>query len=121
MDLKYLTDSESLSLNIEATFLLLSSPRNFPYEINMDKYRPYPSMISMFTSYSQHPPRSRHGVHLGEYTKGSFPIIIRVQSEFKDMPHGTKVARPVGHMYYIGLYRENIKKIFLSKPLGLET
>ena len=66
MDQKYLTDSESLSLNIEATCLLLSSPRNFPYEIKMDKYRPYPSMISMFTSDSQHPPRSRHAVHLGD-------------------------------------------------------
>ena len=65
MDQKYLTDSESLSLNIEATCLLHSSPRNFPYEIKMDKYRPYPSMISMFTSNSQHPPRSRHAVHLG--------------------------------------------------------
>ena len=66
MDQKYLTDSESLSLNIEATCLLHLSPRNFPYEIKMDKYRPYPSMISMFTSDSQHPPRSRHAVHLGE-------------------------------------------------------
>ena len=66
MHQKNLTDSESLSLNIEATCLLLSSPRNFPYEIKMDKYRPYPSMISMFTSDSQHPPRSRHVVHLGD-------------------------------------------------------
>ena len=67
MDQKYLTDSESLSLNIEATCLLPSSPRNFPFEIKMDKYRPCPSMISMFTSDSQHPPRSRHAVHLGVY------------------------------------------------------
>ena len=66
MDQKYLTDSESLSLNKEATCLLHLSPRNFPYEIKMDKYRPYPSMISMFTSDSQHPPRSRHAVHLGD-------------------------------------------------------
>ena len=66
MDQKYLTDSESLSLNIEATCLLLSSPRNFQYEIKTDKYRPYPSMISMFTSDSQHPPNSRHAVHLGD-------------------------------------------------------
>ena len=66
MDQKYLTDSESLSLNIEATCMLLSSPINFPYEIKMDKYRPYPFMISMFTSDSQHPPRSRHAVHLGD-------------------------------------------------------
>ena len=65
MDQKYLTDSESLSLNIEATCLLLSSPRNFQYEIKTDKYNPYPSMISMFTSDSQHPPISRHAVHLG--------------------------------------------------------
>ena len=66
MEQKNLTDSESLSLNIEATCLLLSSPRNFQYEIIMDKYRPYPSMISMFTSDSQHPPRSRQAVHLGD-------------------------------------------------------
>ena len=65
MDQKYLTDSESLSLNMEATCLLPSSPRNFPYETKMDKYRPYPSMISMFSSDSQHPPSSRHAVHLG--------------------------------------------------------
>ena len=31
----------------------------------MDKYRPYPSIIAMFTSDSQHPPRSRHAVYLG--------------------------------------------------------
>ena len=67
MDQKYLTDSESLSLNIVATCLLLSSPRNFQYEIKTDKYNPYPSIISMFTSDSQHPPKSRHAVHLGVY------------------------------------------------------
>ena len=32
----------------------------------MDKYRPYPSIIAMFTSDSQHPPRSRHAVYLGD-------------------------------------------------------
>ena len=31
----------------------------------MDKYRPYPSIIAIFTSDSQHPPRSRHAVYLG--------------------------------------------------------
>ena len=76
MDQKYLTDSESLSLNIDATCLLLSSPRNFPYEIKMDKYRPYPSMISMFTSDSQHPPRSRHAVHLGAHSHSSLSPLI---------------------------------------------
>ena len=31
----------------------------------MDKYRPCPSIIAMFTSDNQHPPRSRHAVYLG--------------------------------------------------------
>ena len=39
----------------------------------MDKYRPCPSIIAMFTSDSQHPPRSRHAVYLGadKIAKGS--------------------------------------------------
>ena len=32
----------------------------------MDKYRPCPSIIAMFTSDSQHPPRSKHAVYLGD-------------------------------------------------------
>ena len=32
----------------------------------MDKYRSCPSIIAMFTSDSQHPPRSRHAVYLGD-------------------------------------------------------
>ena len=32
----------------------------------MDKYRPCPSIIAMVTSDSQHPPRSRHAVYLGD-------------------------------------------------------
>ena len=31
----------------------------------MVKYRPCPSIIAMFTSDSQHPPRSKHAVYLG--------------------------------------------------------
>ena len=31
----------------------------------MDKYRPCPSIIAMFTSDSQHSPRSKHAVYLG--------------------------------------------------------
>ena len=82
MDQKYLTDSESLSLNIEATCLLHSSTRNFPYEIKMDNYRPYPSMISMFTSDRQQPPRSRHADHLGvaEVSKLYLVKITHVQT-----------------------------------------
>ena len=79
MDQKYLTDSESLSLNIEATCLLLSSPRNFQYEIKTDKYNPYPSMISMFTSDSQHPPKSRHAVHLGD----TWIYVVKVDDIFR--------------------------------------
>ena len=60
-----LTGGLDVSFSIEATCLLHTSPRNFPYEIKMYKYIPYPSMISMFTSESQHPPRSRPAVHLG--------------------------------------------------------
>ena len=33
----------------------------------MDKYRPCPSIIAMFSSDSQHPPRSKHAVYLGVY------------------------------------------------------
>ena len=32
----------------------------------MDKYRPCPSIFCLFTSGSQHPPRSTHAVYLGE-------------------------------------------------------
>ena len=35
----------------------------------MDKYRPSPSIFAMFTSDSQHPPRSRHAVYLGGNTE----------------------------------------------------
>ena len=34
----------------------------------MDKYRPCPSIIAMFTSDSQHPPRSTHAVYLGVFS-----------------------------------------------------
>ena len=34
----------------------------------MDKYRPCPSIIAMFTSDSQHPPRSKHAVYLDGLT-----------------------------------------------------
>ena len=36
----------------------------------MDKYRPCPSIIAMFTSDSQHPPRSKHAVYLGAAVMG---------------------------------------------------
>ena len=34
---------------------------------------------------------------------------------FKFYSLGRKWPRPGGHMFYIGLYRENVKKIFLSE------
>ena len=33
----------------------------------------------------------------------------------KIIPQGAKMARPGGHMFYIGLYGENHEKIFLSE------
>ena len=38
----------------------------------MDKYRPCPSIIAMFTSDSQHPPRSKHAVYLGDGRENKF-------------------------------------------------
>ena len=43
----------------------------------MDKYRPCPSIIAMFTSDSQHPPRSRHAVYLGD-SNDSFKFIHKI-------------------------------------------
>ena len=107
MDQKYLTDSESLSLNIEATCLLLSSPRNFQYEIKTDKYNPYPSMISMFTSDSQHPPKFIHAVHLVAYgVSGQLWYLIVSISGFCPLLY-----------FYIG----KIKQISLSKTTTSST
>ena len=64
--------------------LLLLPPRYFPYEIKMDKYRPCPSMISMFTSDSQHPPRSRHAVHLGVNDPSFIFSETRLSPDFKE-------------------------------------
>ena len=36
------------------------------------------------------------------------------------MPLWPKAARPGGHMFYVGLYRENIKKSSCLNSLGLE-
>ena len=36
------------------------------------------------------------------------------------MPLGSKMALPQGHIFYIGLYRENMKKSSCLKPQGLE-
>ena len=104
MDQKYLTDSESLSLNIEAAWSLLSSPRNFPYEIKMDKYRPYPSMISMFTSDSQHPLRSRHAVHLGVTVLLNIWNIKELHSILGFLNKSTKAVPSVLHLYIYGNY-----------------
>ena len=47
---------------------------------------------------------------------GSYPLTIFVQI----IPLGPKMPPPRVHMDYIGLYRKNVKKIFLSKTKGLE-
>ena len=36
------------------------------------------------------------------------------------MPLEPKMAPPVGHMFYRGLYREKMKKSYCLKPQGLE-
>ena len=41
----------------------------------MDKYRPCPSIIALFTSDSQHPPRSRHAVYLGDEHTQYFKVL----------------------------------------------
>ena len=33
------------------------------------------------------------------------------------MPLGPKMAQPLGHMFYIGLYTEKEEKIFLSETI----
>ena len=113
MDQKYLTDSESLSLNIEATCLLHSPPRNFPYEIKMDKYRPYPSMISMFTSDSQHPPRSRHAVHLGVFAKIKFPWkgVRALRGYFAPPPHEVKKWKLLFTSFFLLVYKNNSQSV----------
>ena len=42
----------------------------------MDKYRPCPSIIAMFTSDSQHPPKSKHAVYLGGYAPAKFEVAM---------------------------------------------
>ena len=39
---------------------------------------------------------------------------------FKIWPWVQKWARPWGHMFYIGLYRENMEKSSCPQPQGLE-
>ena len=41
-------------------------------------------------------------------------------SLFKLYPWSQKWPRPVGHMFYRGLYREKMKKSYCLKPQGLE-
>ena len=55
----------------------------------MDKYRPCPSIIAMFTSDSQHPPRSRHAVYLGV----SYHILVATCSPaLIAQSHGSKTS-----------------------------
>ena len=48
----------------------------------MDKYRPCPSIIAMFTSDSQHPPRSKHAVYLGDNANQSAPKLSKGGDNF---------------------------------------
>ena len=57
----------------------------------MDKYRPCSSIIAMFTSDSQHPPRSRHAVYLGVY----YLSIIYIRCFIAGLKVGFTVYNPV--------------------------
>ena len=51
----------------------------------------------------------------------AFSIIYWTSIKFVQiMPLGPKKALPRGHMFYIGLYRENVKQSSCLKPQGLE-
>ena len=95
MDQKHLTHSESLSFNIEAICLQLSSPSNFLYEIKMDKYRPCPSIFAMFTSDSQHPPRCRHAVYLGDAEEDEIavPLCLMIIALATQHLNGPRIIR----------------------------
>ena len=60
----------------------------------MDKYRPCPSIIAMFTSDSQHPPRSKHAVYLGvvDIVGVAFPVSVKLQFQVQNLlPFGFKL------------------------------
>ena len=51
----------------------------------MDKCKPCPSIIAMFTSGSQHPPRSGHAAYLGGNNVSEFDIgdlIFGIETSF---------------------------------------
>ena len=47
-------------------------------------------------------------------------MIFGMEHHLVDFPLGQKWPSPWGHIFYIGLYRENIEKSSCLKPLGLE-
>ena len=53
----------------------------------MDKYRPCPSIIAIFTSDSQHPPRSKHAVYLGDITFDDHDMTLFTEKQRRHMIH----------------------------------
>ena len=68
----------------------------------MDKYRPCPTIIAMFTSDSQHPPRSRHAVYLGAYemrlTTTSEARAFKISSRTELGPSTRHFNRTLGYL-----------------------
>ena len=63
---KYVLFTELSSFCILSTYMLFLSLKANLNEIKSSQYRPCPTQNPLFTSGSQHPPRSRHTVHLGD-------------------------------------------------------
>ena len=66
--------------------------------------------------------REKHGkIFLSETIRhrtlifGMYHHLVDLYQVCLKMPQGAKMARPRGHMFYIGLYRENHEKIVLSE------
>ena len=78
----------------------------------MDKYRPYPSMISMFTSDSQHPPRSRHAVHLGEAAILDSPRLAKAGAGLSKYDNGTNAK----HLHKTNIFDGRNSIVLTVKP-----
>ena len=77
----------------------------------MDKYRPCPSIIAMFTSDSQHPPRSKHAVYLGAIgavCSGStfFACILKIASNVRQLFAEDNFSRQHFQMHFFGALRD---------------
>ena len=73
----------------------------------MDKYRPCPSIIAMFTSDSQHPPRSRHAVYLGGLDTIDFASGNYQTDGFLSNPPIIVLSSPPHNLFYLTIFYLN--------------